>query len=128
MSNFLNIPLHIHTANVVVDKAFILDGEFRPQLGDEKINAAWDEFLVEMAKNPILMTADHQDGAKMEELVAQLFKEFVVKHSKISDMDSPEWQAVARNNVEIMRCLLHIHELQTQSMQITTSIRAAESE
>jgi len=67
---------------------------------------------------PILMSADNPTGWKLEELLAQVRKELLVKTEKITGDESTESMKVQCNNLSILRQLFNAEALQRESIAV----------
>jgi len=67
---------------------------------------------------PILMSADNPTCWKLEELLAQIRKELMVKTEKITGDESTVSMKVQCNNLSIMRQLFNAEALQRESIAV----------
>jgi hypothetical protein len=67
---------------------------------------------------PILMSKENPNGWKLEELLAQIRKELLVKTEKITGDESTVSMKVQCNNLSIMRHLFNAEALQRESIAV----------
>lgn len=68
------------------------------------------------SSTPILMSKENPNGWKLEELLAQVRKELLVKTEKITGDESAVSMKVQCNNLSIMRQLFNAEALQRDSI------------